>query len=122
MPLPSADFLRRLCRAVAPPRAAESSDRDLLQRFLESRGEPEFAALVERHGGLVWRVCRRLLGHEQDAEDAFQATFLVLAQQAASVRKQTSVQSWLYGVASHIALSLRRSASRRRLREQQTEQ
>jgi RNA polymerase sigma factor (sigma-70 family) len=121
MPLPSADILRHLCRVIATPMDAELGDRDLVQRFIDTRGEAEFAAIVERHGGLVWQVCRRLLGHEQDAEDAFQATFLVLARQAVRVRKQTSVKSWLYGVASHVALSLRRSARRRRAREQKTE-
>jgi RNA polymerase sigma factor (sigma-70 family) len=118
MPLPSAEFLRTLCRLAAVPRDGTPGDRDLLRRFVETRGEAAFAAIVARHGPLVWQVCRRLLCHEQDAEDAFQATFLVLARQAARVRKQASLKSWLYGIATRVALSLRRSAARRRAREQ----
>jgi len=97
------------------------TDGQLLRRYLEGDG-PAFEALVRRHGPMVLGVCRRVLGHEQDAEDAFQATFLALAQKATRVRKQTSVKSWLYGVATHIALTMRRSAQRRRARESQVPQ
>ncbi|HKB37784.1 MAG TPA: RNA polymerase sigma factor [Gemmataceae bacterium] len=94
-------------------------DGELLARFVASRDECAFAALVRRHGPMVLGVCRRLLRHEQDAEDAFQATFLVLARRARSVVKRESVGSWLYGVAYRIALQARVVRTRRQAREKQ---
>src|ERR1700726_4030578 len=85
----------------------DQSDQLLMQRFVAAADETAFAALVRRHGGLVLAVCRRGLGSGPDAEDAFQATFVVLAQKARSIRKQASVASWLYGVAYRLALQLR---------------
>ncbi len=98
---------------------ATAGDAELLDRFLASREEPAFAALVQRHGPLVLGVCRRLLRDEQDAEDAFQATFLVLARKAASIRKKESLGAWLYEVAFRIAVRLRADAARRKLHERQ---
>jgi RNA polymerase sigma-70 factor (ECF subfamily) len=93
----------------------------LLARFVATRDEASFAALVRRHGPMGWRLCLRLLGHAQDAEDVFQATFLVLACKAASVLKRESVGSWLYGVASRTALEARAVKARRISREKQVE-
>jgi RNA polymerase sigma-70 factor (ECF subfamily) len=92
------------------------SDRVLLERFLARQGaaaESAFAALVARHGPLVLRVCRDVLGDPHDAEDAFQAVFLVLARRAGSIRRET-VGPWLYGVALRVARCSRRGAGRRR--------
>src|SRR6516225_8007625 len=89
--------------AVAPP----ETDTQLLAHFLACRDEAAFAALVRRHGPMVLGVCRRLLRHAQDAEDAFQAAFLVLARKAGSVLKREAVGSWLYMVAYRTALKAR---------------
>jgi RNA polymerase sigma factor (sigma-70 family) len=88
-------------------------DGELLGRFVERRDEAALAALVNRHGPMVWGVCRRLLGHH-DAEDAFQATFIVLVKKASSIGHRELVGNWLYGVAHQIALQARRAASRRK--------
>src|SRR5438445_386375 len=80
------------------------SDEDLLRAFVSQRSETAFAALVDRHGGLVMGVCRRILNHSHDAEDAFQATFLVLAQRASSLKRPGPLGPWLYGVARRVAL------------------
>jgi RNA polymerase sigma factor (sigma-70 family) len=94
------------------------TDGQLLACFIEHRDEAAFAALVNRHGRLVWNVCRRLLSHH-DAEDAFQVTFAVLCHKAASIRRRECVASWLYGVAYQAALQARRASTRRRGRERQ---
>src|SRR5262249_1392309 len=85
-----------------------ATDADLVRRAAAGRDEDAFALLVRRHGPLVWGVCRRLLGHRQDAEDAFQATFLVLARNPSAVRKGAAVGAFLYGVASRICHKARR--------------
>ncbi len=97
------------------------TDRDLLERVSgpsDEAAEAAFEALVTRHGPMVLRVCHNVLGHRDDAEDAFQATFLVLVKQRNSIRKLDSVASWLYGVASRVASRARVDAARRRKTEQ----
>ncbi len=92
------------------------SDSHLLRRFAADREEAAFAALMQRHGRLVWGVVRHVLPHH-DAEDAFQATFLVLARRADSIRSGESVGSWLYGVARRVAVRVKQSAARREAHE-----
>ncbi len=106
--------VRRLRSILAGQQGQEQSDEQLLSAFAEHRDEMAFAALVRRHGPMVLGVCRRVLGHEQDAEDAFQATFLVLARRAAALREKTAVASFLHGTASHLASTAKRAAGRRR--------
>jgi RNA polymerase sigma factor (sigma-70 family) len=91
----------------------EQTDRLLLARFVEDQDQAAFADLVHRHGGTVWAVCRRVLWQEQDAEDAFQAVFLLLGRKARSIRQRESVGSWLYGVAYRTSMKLRRTVMRR---------
>src|SRR4051812_50181455 len=99
---PNLNILRRL-----EPDAATA---ELLGRFAAT-GDPEaFAALVRRYGRLVFGVCRRATGHRQDAEDAFQAVFLVLARKAARVNRPDALGNWLFGVAARVAGRVRRAA------------
>src|SRR5581483_8688710 len=102
----------RHVRALVGPPSGEPSDRLLLARFARSREQAAFAEIVRRHGPLVWGVCRRLLRQEQDAEDAFQATFLVLARKAGALRWRESVGGWLHEVARRTALKARAAARR----------
>jgi RNA polymerase sigma factor (sigma-70 family) len=110
-------LLRHLRRWAGAPAGPAASDHDLLRRFSAQRDEHAFAALLGRHGPLVLRVARRVLGNEADAEDVFQATFLVLARKAGSVAWRDSVANWLYGVAYRLALNAKLSAGRRRRHE-----
>jgi RNA polymerase sigma factor (sigma-70 family) len=95
----------------------EASDAELLEWFARGHEETPFAALVRRHGPMVWSVARRVLPHLHDAEDVFQATFLLLARKATSIRKAASVGSWLHGVAHRLALKARLQQARRQTRE-----
>jgi RNA polymerase sigma factor (sigma-70 family) len=112
-------FIQHVRRIMLDRDEAGLTDGQLLACFIESRDEAAFAALVKRHGPMIWGVCRRVVGNHHDAEDAFQATFLVLARKAASVVPRELVANWLYGVARQTALQARRTATRRRARERQ---
>ena len=107
--------LQTLLRAGA---VGAMADRDLLERFLAGHGDADssaaFAALVDRHGPMVLRVCRDVLRNQHDAEDASQATFLVLARRGGSIRRADSLASWLFGVARRVATRARADAARRR--------
>src|SRR5262245_11155550 len=105
--------LLRLLYRLEPGRAAVLPDVDLLQRYLKQRDEAAFAALVQRHGPMVLDVCQSVLRHSHDAEDAFQATFLVLAEKAGSIRHRDGLGSWLHGVARRVALKARAGDMRR---------
>jgi RNA polymerase sigma factor (sigma-70 family) len=113
----SSPILQLIRRAYTDPRVTDSPDQGLLQRFLGERNEAAFEALLRRHGPMVLDVCRGVLGNDADAEDAFQATFLILARQAESIRKAASLASWLHGVAYRTALRARADSARRHRHE-----
>src|SRR3712207_248703 len=94
-------------RHLAEAQAAQLSDGQLLNRFAADRDEGAFAALLQRHGPLVYGVCRNILRHDQDAEDAFQGTFLVLARRAPVIRHEKALGSWLYRVAYRVSMKAR---------------
>jgi RNA polymerase sigma factor (sigma-70 family) len=104
-------------RAVVERECEERTDGQLLERFVMHRDEVAFAALVRRHGPMVWGVCRRALACHHDAEDAFQATFLILVRKAGSVTPWEMVGNWLHGVAHQTARKARAMAAKRRGRE-----
>jgi RNA polymerase sigma factor (sigma-70 family) len=111
--------VRQLHNLTGPAGDETLPDEQLLRQFAGQHDEQAFEALVRRHALLVWRVCRRLLDHAQDAEDAVQATFLVLARRAGAIRKPGSLASWLHGVACRIARRARAAARRRQSHERQ---
>ena len=106
-------------RAALREQDAGLTDGELLTRYLARRDGAAFEALVRRHGPMVLGVCRRILRSEADAEDAFQATFLVLVRKAATVRPRERAANWLYGVAFHTAQKARAAAMKRRMKERQ---
>jgi RNA polymerase sigma factor (sigma-70 family) len=112
------NVIETLRRVAAGAQSAESTDAELLERFIADRDEVAFEVLVRRHGPMVLGVCRRILGHVQDAEDAFQATFLVLVRKASSVAPREVVGSWLYSVARQTARKALAGNLRRVSREQ----
>src|SRR5258707_14926097 len=99
--------IRHLRQSLAPEDAGGLSDAELLERVVSRRDPAAFEVLVWRHGALVLGPCRRLLRHEQDAEDAFQATFLVLLRKAPSIGKRQALARWLYKGAFRVALRVR---------------
>src|SRR3954466_15168358 len=110
-------ILRRLRPLLRPAPAGGVTDADLLERFRSGRDEAAFELLVWRHGPMVLGLCRRLLRHEHDAEDAFQATLLTLARKAGSIGRRCSLAGWLYTVAYRVALRARAGARLRALHE-----
>jgi RNA polymerase sigma factor (sigma-70 family) len=111
------EVVRHLRSAVLLREGAGLTDGQLLECFVSRRDEAALEALVRRHAPMVWGVCRRVLGSYHDAEDAFQATFLVLVRKAAAVTPRDMVANWLYGVAQQTARKARATAARRRARE-----
>src|SRR5882724_1323138 len=112
---PIVGYLQQLASRTAQ---SEATDRQLLERFARNHDEEAFRVLVRRHAVLVLGVCRRALRNREDADDCFQATFLVLARKAGAVRWQESVAGWLHQVATRLAAEIRIRDARRRRREQ----
>src|SRR5438270_10493675 len=112
-------FLHHLRRSFLRQDEAGLTDGDLLESYISRRDAAAFEALVRRHGPMVLGVCRRVLRNEADAEDAFQATFLILARKAASIRAPGAVANWLYGVAHTTAVKAQAMIRKRRTRERQ---
>lgn len=111
--------IQHLRNAVLLQESADQTDGQLLERFVRGHELASLEILVQRHSLMVWGVCRRLLPNHHDAEDAFQATFLVLVRKAASIVPRAMVGNWLYGVAHQTALKARSVVAKRRTRERQ---
>ncbi len=109
--------VRQIHSLARRPPTAMDTDAALLERFRAAREESAFAALLRRHGPMVWNVCCRTLGQHADSEDAFQATFVILLRKASSIRRPAALANWLYGVAYRTALEARRARAKRRLKE-----
>jgi RNA polymerase sigma factor (sigma-70 family) len=112
-------FMQMLRRVASRHAGDEQADAALLARFVRQGDEAAFEALVHRHGPMVWSVCRRLLTRTEDAEDAFQAAFVVLLRRAGSIRDGSLLGNWLYGVAYRVAVRARARAALRAAREKQ---
>src|SRR5260370_15211296 len=108
----SATLFGRVCKRRAGQPTSELPDGELVGRFVAG-SEEAFAALVRRHGPMVVGVCRRVLRHQQDAEDAFQATFLALARKATALRKHEAVGGWLHRIALRISVRSSKNRVRR---------
>src|SRR5688500_1835164 len=109
--------IRPLLQALTELDCHRKTDGQLLEQFLTLRDEAAFTALIRRHGPMVLGVCRRILGNAADADDAFQATFLVLVRKAPSLAARPVLGDWLHGVARRTALKAQRAAARRREQE-----
>jgi RNA polymerase sigma factor (sigma-70 family) len=113
--------LRHFQQLTGSEAVQEGTDAQLLQRFSPGQDEAAFAALLQRHSRLVWSVCWQVLGHQQDAEDAFQATFLALARDAAAIRQGQAIPSWLYQVGRRVAHKVERERAKRQAHERQAQ-
>jgi RNA polymerase sigma-70 factor (ECF subfamily) len=111
--------IRHLRNVARQHEGAQVGDAELLERFIAHRDHRAFELLVHRHGPMVLGVCKRVLGNEADAEDAFQATFLVLVRKATAIIPRTQVGNWLHGVAHKTALKAKAMVLRRRVKERQ---
>src|SRR5436309_1944945 len=118
MPISSLNVIVQHLLTDFRPDGDGTTDEELLARFVRSRDGDALAALVRRHSPMVWGVCRRLLHNHHNAEDAFQATFLVLVRKAAGVPRQ-AVANWLHGVARQTAVRVRATAAKQGRRETQ---
>src|SRR5437879_3634399 len=116
---PMSTVIQHLRRTILAQDTAGMTDGQLLESFIARKDEASFETLLRRHGPMVWGVCRRVLHNHHDAEDAFQATFLVLVRKAASIGSPELLGNWLYGVAYQTARKARQTAARRRTRERQ---
>jgi RNA polymerase sigma factor (sigma-70 family) len=110
-------LLYHIRRLAALQADSSATDAELLERFVGRRDDDAFTCLLTRHGPMIWNVCRRILADVHRAEDAFQATFLVLARKAGAISRREHLASWLYGVAFRVALDARARAARRQQRE-----
>src|SRR5690349_16571529 len=119
---PTTTVLRHIRGMIAAEQTGQLADGELLERFAARREEAAFAALVRRHGPLVFGVCRRVLHNRHDAEDAFQAAFLALARHAGAVGRRGSVGGWLHRVAYRVAVRARGRALKREEHERRAEQ
>ncbi len=109
---PFENIVRFLFRACAASGADELTDRQILDRFQSLGQETVITLLIQRHGRMVYTVARRAVGNAHDAEDVFQATFLVMARKLRSIGGKKSVGGWLHGVAQRIAWKARRKPTR----------
>jgi RNA polymerase sigma factor (sigma-70 family) len=116
------EVIQHLRKAVLLRDGARLTDGQLLESYIRRRDGAALEALVQRHGPMVWGVCRRVLRNYHDAEDAFQATFLVLVRRAASIASREFLANWLYGVAHQTALKARATAAKRSARERQVKE
>src|SRR5262245_31037491 len=116
---PMSRVVESLRQAADQERHARLSDAELLDCYIRERAEGAFEALVRRHGPMVLGLCRRVLRNVHDAEDAFQAAFLVLVRKAPTIVPRGKLASWLYGVAHLAALKIRAAAAKRRAKEQE---
>src|SRR5262249_1511844 len=110
-------LLDQIRRMAALEQLRQMPDRELLAQFVGQRNETAFRTLLDRYGPMVLRVCKRILGNDHDAEDAYQATFVVLTSEANEQHWPESVPAWLHSVAVRVAAHARRAARRRRLHE-----